>query len=72
MNKNEILNVVLATIPYPRQVCDIDLDAEDEAIRFTWRANRFRVDKNLSVEEVGHGVLMGSDIAILLRELLRN
>lgn len=58
-------------LPYPDQIKDLDFTTEETTIRFAWRETKFRIDIIGSVEEVGDGVLIGSDICILLRELLK-
>lgn len=71
--KEQALELVVKSIPYPEHIKDWDLSSEETSIRFTWRTeNRFRFDfKYMSVEEVGNGVLSGTNITILLRELLK-
>ena len=64
----EILN---NAIPYPNQIKDYDINNKDQ-IRFTWRGTRFKVDfQNASVDEVGNGVLIGSDLSILIEALIK-
>jgi len=72
-SKEQALELVIKAIPYPEQVSDWDLSSETTAIYFTWRkTNRFRFNyPYMSVDEVGNGVLIGSDISILLRKLLQ-
>lgn len=70
MSKDELLTLIIQTIPYPQQIKEIDTTTEDDAIQFTWRACRYRVSDNRHVEEVGDGVLIGSDRAILMGHLL--
>jgi hypothetical protein len=65
-----LLNVILKGVPYPHQIQDVDLGGED-CVRFTWRGTRFRVSFNYYCEEVGDGVLIGSDLSILLERALR-
>lgn len=71
--KEKAVEAVIKGLPYPHQITDIDLTKEDGAIRFTWRkTNKFRLDLTFgSVEEVGDGILMGSDIAILAQALIK-
>ena len=70
MTNEEILERVIQRVPYSNQITDLSL-SEKAAIRFTWRGDRFRVTKT-SVEQVSEGSLLGSNVAILLEELLRN
>lgn len=72
-SKEKLIELINNSIPYPNQVKNWDFSSEDKAVRFEWRSNKFRVDLDYcSVEEVGDGVLMGSDISILLTQLLKN
>ena len=66
----EVILRVCQAIPYPGQIRDMETEG-DSAIRFKWRSQHFRVSKNLSVETVGDGVLIGDDASILLRALLK-
>lgn len=69
--KDEAIRCIIQGIPYPQHISDIDTSPE-RAIRFTWRGDRFNVWlPALSVEEVGDGVLIGSNLAILLTHCLR-
>ncbi len=69
MNNGERMETVLKSLPYADQIRDIDMSKDDE-IRFTWRGARYKVADDLFVEEVGNGVLIGSDLSILMRALL--
>ena len=69
MTKDKLIQLVFGSIPYPGQISDLDSSAED-AITFKWRSHRFRVSTRLSVDERIDGMLAGSDIAILLGDLL--
>ena len=70
--KEVAMEVVLKAIPYPEHLSDFDFTSEKTAIIFTWRHNRFRLDiEYISVEEVGNGVLSGSNMSILLQELIK-
>lgn len=71
MKQGKLIEIVLAGIPYPEQIKNIDIDTESEAIRFTWRGVRYRVSGSGFVEEIGDGVLIGSDRAILMRHILQ-
>jgi hypothetical protein len=67
----EALGRILAAIPHPDQVRDIDLGCEGEAVQFSWRGHRFRVPNSLFVVEVEGGTLPRTDLAILLEALLK-
>lgn len=70
--KEKAIEAIVNALPYPQHISDWDLSIENE-IRFTWRKdNRFRLDlQSGRVEEVGDGVLIGSDISILVTKLLK-
>lgn len=67
----KLLEAVISSLPYSNQIKDLDLSSEASAIRFTWRGARYRVSNGLYVEEVRNSSLAGSDIAILMQDLLR-
>jgi hypothetical protein len=66
----EILDTVLKAVPHPHLLSSIDFGSDD-VVRFTWRGTRYRVDSNFSCDEVGDGVLIGSDLAILMERTLK-
>lgn len=72
MNKSKAIEAVYLKMPFVSPITDLDITTEPSAIRFTWRSTRFRVsgDHPYRVDQVGDGVLIGSDMAILIRELL--
>ena len=73
MTKEELVQVIYSTMPYPSQIRDLDFTTEDNAVRFSWRCDRFRVvilNTTISVEQVEGNVLVGSNITIILNELL--
>ena len=69
MNPEQIIEKVINVIPYPNQIKDIDIS--NNAVRFTWRDTRFRVSESLMVEEVQGNLLTGSNIAIMLEQLIK-
>lgn len=69
MEQNEILQVVISSIPYPQQMKDIDL-SEPDAVLFTWRGSTYRVSKSLGAEVCENGFLVGNDAAILMGAVL--
>ena len=69
-SQTEILERIISRIPYPEQIKDIDL-VESGAVQFAWRGTQFRVTNN-GADEIGDGVLIGSDIAILLWKVLKH
>lgn len=64
MNQAIILELLLATLPYPSQIKNISLDRPQE-VRFDWRGERFCVNERLGVDKV-EGTLLGSDSTTLL------
>lgn len=64
-----IIEMLIRALPYPEQMTGIEV--AENAVEFTWRTRRYRVTKALGVDEVGDGVLIGSDRAILLRQCLQ-
>ena len=70
--KEELLTAILKSLPYSDQITELDFSTEETAIILIWRkSNKFRIGISGEVEEVGNGVLIGSDISILFRELLK-
>lgn len=70
VTKAKMLEAVLAEIPLPQQIREIDITSEENAVRFTWRDQRFRVQDQL-VEEIVDGMRSGSNTAILLAALIK-
>ncbi len=68
--KETLVELVNKAMPYSNQIGQWDF-SENDAVRFVWRGNKFRVSQNLGVETVGNGVLIGSDISILLEKLIK-
>jgi len=66
----ETFEVILKALPYPQQISKIQEDGS--SIQFTWRGITFRVSESLMVEEVGDGVLIGSNSSIILSALLKS
>lgn len=71
MKNNEILSIVRGALPYANQIKNIDVTSEEDAIRFDWRFNRFRVSAPLGVETVKNGVLHGCDLSIVVEHILK-
>lgn len=73
MKSTELLELVIQRIPYPHQVSDIDVTTSSDTLYFTWRGDRYRVKEiggNLDACEYEQECLIGSNIAILMREVL--
>lgn len=63
------IELVIRNIPFPHQVKNIEDDG-DSAVLFDWRNVRYRVTSVGFCDEVGDGVLIGTDRAILMQALL--
>lgn len=70
-NKGELLQAIISSLPYANQMHSLDLDAEPNAIRFFWRSVALRVELSGHVEEVCGRMLSGSDLAMVIQELIR-
>ena len=71
MTKEKLVELIYKSLPYSEQIKELDFTSESDAIRFDWRGNRFRVADTLFVEEANNGTLAGSDLAIVIGELLK-
>lgn len=70
--KEQLIMAINHSLPYPSQITNLRFSDETKAVRFTWRKdNHFRIDLDGKVWEVGDGILIGSDMSILLEELIR-
>ena len=73
MTKDKAVELIYKAIPYSNHITKLDTTSEEKAIRFTWRGDRFRfIIDYMSVEEVGNGILMGSNMAILMGSILKS
>lgn len=68
--KEEIVETIYAALPYAHQIRELDLSLPDQ-VRFNWRGTRFVVNINGSVEESENHCLIGSDLAIMLEQLIK-
>ena len=72
LTKDGLLEVVTVAVPYSSQLRAWNTQSEEDAVRFTWRGNRYRVSlPSLMVDECDGRMLSGSDIAILMEALLK-
>ena len=69
MKTTKLLELIIRSLPYPDQIRDIQM--EDNAVRFVWRSQKFRVSTSLHAETIGCGVLIWDDTSILLEAMLR-
>ena len=68
MKQTDVI-LALSHIPYPTQVKNLEI--EENCIRFTWRDNNFRASNNGFVEEAKDGMLIGSDVSILMQRIIK-
>lgn len=71
MENSEILNTVMKSLPYADQIRDVDMSSENSVIRFRWRSHEFRVSGSLHVETIQNDCLHGCDLAIVMRQMLK-
>ena len=67
---DKILEVILSVMPHPSQLEDFDT-SKNGSVYFSWRGDRFMVDGGMNVNEVDGMLLAVSNIAIILRTLLK-
>lgn len=66
-----LLEIVLKAVPHAHLISDIDVHTNPKELRFTWRGHRYVVQDGLHVDESEPGLLVGSDLAILMERVLR-
>jgi len=66
----QVLELVLKAIPHPHLIREIDLTHTD-CINFTWRGIRFHVTVDFYVDEVQEHCWIGTPMAILLNQVLK-
>lgn len=73
MTQAQVFNLLIAAIPNPERVRDLEMvSARVNEIRFQWGDIKFRVEaETLHTEEVRGKMLYGSDAASLLSQLLK-
>ena len=71
MTQNKIIEAMVATIPYPDQIENIDLSSKGN-VGFDWRSTRFRVNSTLMVMEIEGNFETGSNISMLMSALLKS
>jgi len=60
--------MIIRALPYPDQMRDLQIASD--YVEFTWRTARYRVTQSFWVDEVGDGVLIGTERAILMRRCI--
>ena len=71
LKNEELVILVFKTIPYPSHISKLGLGYPDQ-IRFDWRQDSFKVDKNLSVGLIDGPILCSDNKSILLEALLKS
>lgn len=67
----DLMAGLIKALPYPDQIINIDLNTHPDAIRFDWRGVSFKASIDGEVYETRDCGLAGSNIAMLVRELLK-
>lgn len=70
MTQAQIVNLLIDTLPYPEHMKNLEFMVID-GIRFSYHTVTYRVDANLSVDEVENGLLKRSAAAGFLSALLK-
>lgn len=70
MEQTELILLVIKALPYSNQISELTL-CDCSGIMFKWREHTFIVNKDLLVEELEGPIRIGSNISILLMELLK-
>lgn len=65
----KVIELIIKALPYSDQMNDIEIGKDN--VRFDWRGTRYCVNTNLGVDEVGDGVLIGTDKSMLIRTCLQ-
>ncbi len=70
--KDKGIEIINNAFPYPNQISDWDTKTKVDAIYFTWRGNRFKLDLGYaSVSESDGHMLRGTDLSILAEALIK-
>lgn len=70
MEQTELILLVIKALSYSNQISELTL-CDCGGIMFKWREHTFIVKKDLFVEELEGPIRIGSNISILLMELLK-
>lgn len=63
--------ILLVTRSIPQELPMSGLETDSQGIRITIDGKRYKITRNISVEEVGDGFLTHNDAAILLEQSLQ-
>lgn len=70
-SKSELIELVHSALPYSDQIQELDISSEEDAIRFSWRGDTYRVDFNLYCYKVEFSCLVGDKTSMLIRTVLQ-
>ncbi len=72
MTKDQLIQLVFSSLPYPHQITDLDTSGENH-IEFKWRQTKYQVTTSLEVnEKIGKGMLGGTASTILMKALFES
>lgn len=71
ITKAKLIELVIRALPHSEQIRSMDIDSEDDAIRFEWRGNPLHLHTSLSANTIGDGVLIGDDFSLLVSALVK-
>jgi len=69
--KSKLVELIYSAFPNSYQVKNLDIDTENDAIRFDFWNVRWRVSVRLSAEEVEGGCLKGGGYSMIVEKLLK-
>lgn len=72
LRQTEILNAIIAGMPLPNQIKEIDLSTDSSAVYFTWRGHRLKVSIHFLVEEIEGSISSVSNLCILVEALIKS
>jgi hypothetical protein len=70
--KDELLELLLRTLPFPEQMKKIDTTTNGVAwIAFDWRGDRYRISTDLRVEQLDDALVESNKTTLLMEKLLK-
>jgi len=70
MTKDKIIETIFKYIPYSNQITKLNTTTSSK-VKFEWRGSLYVVDHNVMVDELKEGMLVRSDKAILISEIIQ-
>lgn len=70
ISKDRLVTLIFSALPYSNQIQNLDTQAEENAVRFTWRGDDFRVSTGIHVDQIVDSMLHGNNISIIMEKLL--